>query len=132
MLQTSVVDVCKRFPLSPAVCIVHSNPSAFKSLTVNGTNHFIGYAFIYFDPAIHFLHINPTKVLFFQVAHIQNKLKETRFVKTVFCTKIYKEPCIVSITGRKISSSSVSTPFASVASVKPVKSSFCSSYTGFS
>ena len=48
----------------PAIGIIHPDLSSLEFFTIDRTYHLISSFFIYFDPAIHFFHINSAKNFF--------------------------------------------------------------------
>jgi len=63
------------------VRIIHPNPSPPVIFPVNGADHLGSGLPVYFHPAVHFLHVDPAQHIFFQIAHIQDKLQETCLIK---------------------------------------------------
>ena len=86
--------------LLSAVCVIHPDPSSLVFFPINRADHLRGYLTVNLYPAIHFLHINFPEDFFSQIAHVQNKLQKTRFVKSVFCTQVHKQPHVITITGK--------------------------------
>jgi hypothetical protein len=74
------------------ICVIHPDLPALEFLSVNGFHHFIGRSGFDLNPAIHFLHVDPSQYFFLKVAHIQDKLQEACLIKTVFCTQVDKKP----------------------------------------
>src|SRR4051812_29690330 len=78
-----------------AVSIIHPDASSLVFFTVNGFYHLAGRVTVYLYPAVHFLHIYSAQYFFFQLTHVQYKLQEAGFIKTILSTQVYKQAHVI-------------------------------------
>src|SRR5690348_17165996 len=103
------------FSPSHRIGFIHPDPSSLICFAINRTDHLIGGLPVHFDPAVHLLHINAAQYFFSQIAHVQNKLQETCFIKTILGAKVHEQSCVIAIT-TKLPSSCITSPLGKAVS----------------